>query len=370
MKKCPPETAAAVLPLFAIEGDLVEVVPYERGHIHNTFVSTWRQPGGQRRYLHQQLNDSIFGDIPGLMHNIEGVTRHLERKLGLGAEAGGFHPLRLVPACDGGSFLEHESGPWRTYFFIENTESFDLCESEQQAFEAARAFGRFQAWLSDMDASGLRATIPNFFSTPFRYLQFDQARLKDSAGRAEDCRTEIDFVESHRPISTVFEDHLRAGTFPRRIVHGDTKLNNILFDCDSGRAVSIVDLDTCMPAYSLYDFGDLVRFTAATAGEDEQDLDRVGVDPQLYQALARGYLDQARPFLTETEVELMPLSARIVTLTIGVRFLTDHLNGDVYFKVSREGQNLDRARVQFRLAEQMESLPVINPTRDCAPDDT
>jgi len=357
LKTCSPEAAAAVLPLFEIEGDLVAVVPYERGHIHNTFISTWRQPGGQRRYLHQQINQAVFRDVEGLMHNIERVTRHLQDKLTAGRESGGFHPLCLVPSRAGGSFLNHDSGPWRTYLFIENTATYDLCASEERAFETARAFGRFQAWLSDLEAAELCETIPNFFSTPYRYEQFDRALADDRAGRRADCGREIELVERLRPLARAFEDRLRDGSLPRRIVHGDTKLNNILFDCDSGRAVSIVDLDTCMPAYSLYDFGDLVRFTAATAGEDERDLSRVGVDLKLYRALARGYLDQAGPFLTGTEIELMPLSARIVTLTIGVRFLTDHLNGDVYFKVSREAQNLDRARVQFKLAEQMETLP-------------
>ncbi|MFH0945649.1 MAG: aminoglycoside phosphotransferase family protein [Planctomycetota bacterium] len=351
------DAAMPVLPLFAIDGDVVDVAPYERGHIHNTFVSTWKQSAGQNRYLHQQLNETVFSDITGLMHNIECVTSHLSRKIEAGDVLGRFHPLSLVPTREGATFLSHESGPWRTYHFIENTESFDLCESAERAFETARAFGRFQAWLADMKVTELKETIPNFFSTPYRYEQFDRARGHDRAGRVKQCDSEIGFVERHRTLSGAFEDRLRAGSLPLRIVHGDTKLNNILFDRDSGAAVSIVDLDTCMPAYSLYDFGDLVRFTAATACEDERDLARVGVDMKLYQALARGYLDQAGPFLTEEEVELMPLSAKVVTLTIGVRFLTDHLNGDVYFKVSRPGQNLDRARVQFKMVEQMDSLP-------------
>ena len=350
----------AVLPLFAIDGDLVDVGPYERGHIHNTFTSTWKQPAGQNRYLHQQLNQGVFSDIKGLMHNIEEVTSHLSKKIDAGEGLGRFHPLSLVPTREGASFLTHETGPWRTYYFIENTESFDLCESEQRAFETARAFGRFQAWLADMKVTKLKETIPNFFSTPYRFEQFDRARAGDAAGRVARCESEIGFVERHRSISRVFDDRIRSGSLPLRIVHGDTKLNNILFDRDSGQAVSIVDLDTCMPAYSLYDFGDLVRFTAATACEDERDLDKVGVDMKLYQALANGYLDQAGPFLTDEEVELMPLSAKVVTLTIGVRFLTDHLNGDVYFKVSRQGQNLDRARVQFKMVEQLDSFPEFN----------
>jgi hypothetical protein len=342
----------SVLGEFAIPGELLEVAPFERGHIHDTYVSTWRAGGAAARYIHQRINDRVFGDVPGLMHNIEAVTRHLAGKLGA---AGGFQTLRLVPSRCGAAFLVAPSGPWRTYHFIENSASFDVCESEEHAYRAARAFGEFQAHLIDLDLDGLRETIPHFFSSPHRMVQFRDALDSDPLARADAAETEVSFALERRPMVSVMAERMRAGAFPRRTVHGDTKLNNVLFDRTGGEAVCIVDLDTCMPAYSLYDFGDLVRFTAATSAEDERDLSLVGTDLDLYRALARGYLDGAGGFLTAEEVELMPFAARLVTFTIGLRFLTDHLAGDVYFKTTREGHNLDRARVQFGMVAWMEA---------------
>lgn len=340
---------------FAIDGELVGVAPYHRGHIHDTFVSDCREAFGVRRYLLQRMNEAVFQDIDGLMHNIDLVIRHLEERLRRPGVDDGFHALRLIPTLDGASYARTASGAWRIYRFVENTRSFDLCRSERQAFEAARAFGRFQAYLSDLDPAGLRETIPDFFSTPHRLKQFQAALAADPVGRAASCRKEIDAALSRAKMAPVFLDLIAEGRIPMRIVHGDTKLNNVLFDASSARAVSIVDLDTCMPAYSLYDFGDLVRFTAATSAEDERDLDRVDVNIGLYRALIEGYHEATRGFLTAEEQELMPFSARLVTYTIGLRFLTDHLNGDTYFKTEREGHNLDRARVQLRLLERMEA---------------
>ncbi len=348
--------AAAAIPLFAIDGELLRIVPYERGHIHNTFISEWKQDYGIRRYLHQQMNDRVFRDVAGLMHNIEVVTRHIDRRMQHEHAAQAFHTLHLVAPKTGGSFLQHASGPWRTYRFIENTETFDLCRDEKQAFEAARAFGRFQWQLSDLDASTLKETIPDFFSSPHRLRQLESAIEGATDDRKRESNAAIDFVLERRAMIFTFADLMERGELPVRIVHGDTKLNNVLFDRGSGRAVSIVDLDTCMPSYSLYDFGDLVRFTAATSAEDEVDLKRVGMNLKLYRALVLGYLDGTRGFLSKDEVEWMPLAARLVTLTIGMRFLADYLNGDVYFKIdpSRPSHNLDRARVQFEMVKAME----------------
>ena len=345
------DSCRAVLPDFAIEGELVGLVPHHRGHIHDTFISTWSARGGEYRLLHQRMNDKVFTDIPALMHNVEAVTRHLSRR---GAGEDGFETLQLVQTRLGKGFLLTRSGPWRTYCFVEDTTSYDLCESTERAFEAARAFGRFQADLIDLDASGLRETIPRFFSSPHRFQQFQDALASDPLGRAADCATEVRFASERGDMVHVIEERIRKGAFPLRVVHGDTKLNNVLFDQDSGKARCVVDLDTCMPSYSLYDFGDLVRFTAATSAEDETDMSKVGTDLGLYRALVNGYLESAGAFLTGEEIELMPFSARLVTLTIGLRFLADHLAGDVYFKVEHEGHNLERARVQFEQVACME----------------
>jgi N-acetylhexosamine 1-kinase len=287
------------------------------------------------------------------MGNIRRVSAHLVDKLRREGSQG-FEPLELVPARGGASFARTPSGAWRSFVFIESSESFDRCSGVDQAWEAARAFGWFQAQLRDLAPSELAETLPRFFSTPHRFEQFRAALAGASDERRRSAAAEIAFALERAPMAGVIEERLLAGTLPTRIVHGDTKLNNILFDRASGKAKGIVDLDTCMAGYSLYDFGDLVRFTAATSAEDERDLARVGTDLGLYHALADGYLSMARRFLTPEEIELMPFAARLVTFTIGLRFLADHLAGDVYFKVERAGHNLDRARVQLGMVRFME----------------
>ena len=345
------DRARDVVTRFQIEGELVALEPLRRGHIHDTLISTWRRASGDIRYLHQRINGQVFRDVPGLMHNIETVTEHLRNK---GGGDHGLQTLELVPSRDGAVYLETELGAWRTYHFIEGASSRDECQGPDQAFSVARAFGWFHASLSDLDPRGLRETIPRFFSSSYRLEQLSSAIAADAAGRASSCGPEIEFAMQRTAMADVAAERLADRRWPERVVHGDTKLNNILFDVDSGEPRCIVDLDTCMPGFALYDFGDLVRFTAATTAEDERDLDKVGMDLELYRALAAGYVDTASSFLTEDELEHMPLSARLVTWTIGARFLADHLAGDTYFKVSREGHNLDRARVQFKLVESME----------------
>ncbi len=339
---------------FRSEGELVDVVPLERGHIHDTFVSRWESGGTTRRLLHQRMNDEVFPDLDGLMRNVRLVTEHLGKRLS-GGSGDGFEPMRLVHATDGSPYVRTASGAWRTFVFIENTSSFDRCEGPEQAYLAARAFGWFQRQLSDLDANELVETIPNFFSTPFRLEQFDRALRDVDEARRSTAAEEIAFVQERRAFAGAMQERLDRGAFPERVVHGDTKLNNILFDDDTRRPKGIVDLDTCMPAYSLYDFGDLVRFTAATSAEDERDPSRIGTDLELYRALRDGYLEEAKAFLGPEEISLMPLSARLVTFTIGLRFLTDHLSGDVYFKIDRAGHNLDRARVQLGMVRFMEA---------------
>lgn len=343
-----PENAAR---RFAIEGELVGLVAHERGHIHDTFISTFKEAGGQScRYLHQRMNGAVFTDLPALMHNVERVTGFLAGP----SEEGDLETLCLVPTRAGEPWFEDESGAWRTYHFVEGTVSFDQCPDAGMAHEAARAFGRFQACLQGLPASELRETIPRFFSAPFRLEQLEQARSLDVADRVAEAARELAFVDERRDLIRAVEDRLVDGRLASRVVHGDTKLNNVLFDEATRRARCVVDLDTCMPGWSLYDFGDLVRFTAATSSEDERDLSRAGMDIELYRALVSGYLDGAGGLLSTEERGLMPLSARLVTLTIGIRFLADHLAGDVYFKVAHPGHNLDRARVQLAQVVSME----------------
>jgi len=336
---------------FAIPGELSAVVPHERGHIHDTFVSTWRQGTATRRYLHQRMNEAVFRDIPALMHNIERVTRFLRES----AEEDGLEALELVPTRAGQSYHAGPEGAWRTYVYIDGTETFDHCADEEMAYRAAKAFGGFQRRLRGLDAQELVMTIPRFFSSPHRIDELDASRAADARGRVAGAAAELAFVEERRAQVGAIEEALGAGRMPERVVHGDTKLNNVLFDRGTQAARCVVDLDTCMPGWSLYDFGDLVRFTAATSAEDERDLSRVGMDLGLYHALVRGYLEGTAGFLTAEERELMPFAARLVTLTIGMRFLADHLAGDRYFKIARAGHNLDRARVQLALVASMEA---------------
>lgn len=340
---------AAAVQRFDIPGSLTELVAHQRGHIHDTFISTFDHEGVKRRYLHQRMNGTVFQDLPALMHNVERVTGFLADQ----PDEGGLETLRLVPTKDGKAWLS--DGNWRTYHFVENTISHDLCPDADMAHRAARAFGRFQARLLGLPAKELKMTIPRFFSSPYRLEQLSDSREKDAAGRVASVVEELTFVDDRRDLVSVFEDRLNDGRMAKRVVHGDTKLNNVLFDRETGEARCVVDLDTCMPGWSLYDFGDLVRFTAATCAEDEQDLSQAGMNLELYRGLVAGYLDGAGTFLPLEERHLMPVAAKLVTLTVGMRFLADHLAGDVYFKVSREGQNLDRARVQFEQVRSMEA---------------
>lgn len=338
---------------FAIDGRLVELEAFERGHIHDTWIGTYEDDNGaQRRFLHQHLNRQVFGDIDGLMCNIERITQHLAA---MRSESSMLQTLELVRTRDGASYLNDAFGQtWRTYVFIENTQSHDRCAGPEQAHEAARVFAEFQRALSELDTDGICETIPRFFSSPYRLQQLGAAVREDLAKRVTHCRAELDFVDQRCELVTRMEDALRSGTLRRRVIHGDTKLNNILFDRDNGRPVAVVDLDTCMPGYAFYDFGDLVRFTAARSAEDEVDLAEVGTDREIFRAIVDGWLAGSEA-LTHYERTLLPVSARLVTLTVGIRFLADYIAGDVYFKTARPEHNLDRARVQFAMVADMEA---------------
>lgn len=338
---------------FQTDGVLQEIHPLERGHIHDTFVSRWHTDNGEHKLIHQRINGGVFPDVDRLMQNIHTVSEHMVDRLNRNGNDG-FELLRLVPSLDGLSHIQCTTGAWRTYVFIENTTSFDRCQSEHQAFEAARAFGWFQAQLGDLSPSRLHVTLDRFFDSPHRYEQFERALANASIERKTAASRSIEFAISRAPMVRVMQDKIDDGSIPTRVIHGDTKLNNILFDVETGKAKGIVDLDTCMPGYSLYDFGDLARFTAAMSAEDESDQNLVGTDLGIYRALAKGYLSTAGEFLTDEEVELMPFAARLVTFTIGLRFLADFLAGDTYFKIERPEQNLDRTQVQFGMVAFME----------------
>jgi aminoglycoside phosphotransferase (APT) family kinase protein len=347
----------AVARQFQIAGDFQQGEPYGSGHINDTYCVWFQQAGARVRYIFQRINHNIFKNPPALMENIQRVTAHLAGKLGNapGADRGA---LTLLPALDGRAWNRDEGGNyWRVYRFIEQARTYDAIESPRQAFEAARAFGRFQGMLADLPAPRLHDTIPDFHHTPNRFTRLEQGIANDVAKRAALARPEIEFALRRKSDTSVL---LSAG-LPERVTHNDTKLNNVMLDDATGEGVCVIDLDTVMPGLALYDFGDMVRTSTSPAKEDEKDLSKVTMQFPMFEALVRGYLETAGGFLTRAEKQHLAFSGKLITFEIGIRFLTDFLEGDTYFKVHREGHNLDRCRTQFRLVESIEQqLPGMN----------
>ena len=340
---------------FAIAGSFLDAAPYGAGHINDTYCATYDRHGTSVRYIHQRMNHAIFKDPPALMENIRRVTEHLHRKLA-GRPDADRRALTLLPARDGRTFFQDEAGNyWRTYVFIERARTYDAVESTTQAFQAAKAFGKFQDDLADLPPPPLHVTLPGFHDTPKRFAAFEQAVEADAAGRVRLAGPEIDFVRRRKPIAGVLLELHRQGEIPERITHNDTKLNNVMLDDATHEGICVIDLDTVMPGLALYDFGDMVRTTTNPAFEDERDLSKVRMLMPMYEALVRGYLAAAGHFINKVERQHLAFAGKLITLEIGLRFLTDFLAGDVYFKVHREAHNLDRCRTQFKLVESIES---------------
>ena len=341
-------TLFAIARNFLTAGDILAVVPHGSGHVHDTYRATLSD--GTAIIL-QRINDRVFRDVPRLMENIARVTNHLRAKLGDPSR----EALRLVPTRSGHSFWRDGNGhAWRAFRFIDGARTYQTCTRPELAREAARVAGRFQNLLADLPAPRLHETIPHFHDTPHRLRLLEKAIDADVAKRGSDTSAEIDFVLARRNLAPVITELLRDGRIPERVTHNDTKLNNVLFDTETDRGLCLVDLDTCMPGSALYDFGDMVRTMTTEAAEDEQDLSKVEMDINRFEALTRGYLETTRSFLTDTERDHLAMAGRLLTFTIGIRFLTDYLSGDVYFKTHRPAQNVDRCRTQFKLVESME----------------
>lgn len=357
---------------FQIHGEFLSAEPNAIGHINDTYQAAYDQGGTRVQYIHQRVNHNVFKNPVALMDNVQRVTAHLARKLSAaGAADATRRALRLVPALDGAAYhRDAEGNCWRTYIFIEKARTYDAVETPQQAFEAARAFGRFQQLLVDLPGPRLHDTIPDFHHTPKRFAALEKAVAADAANRAGAARVEIEFARRHKPLTGVLLDLLQRGEIPERITHNDTKVNNVMLDDVSGEGICVIDLDTVMPGLALYDFGDQVRTATSPAKEDERDLSKVRMRLPMFEALARGYLSSAGSFLNKVEKQHLVFAGKLITFEIGLRFLTDHLAGDVYFKVHREGHNLDRCRTQFKLVESIsqqeeamnrvvESLPAV-----------
>ena len=330
---------------FAVEGTLVEIAPYGSGHINDSYKAVFEQSGVRERFLLQRINAHVFSDPAALMENIERVTTHLSGKESEGAE-GCRRVLTLMRTRVGRAWQMDEDGAcWRMYRFIEGARSYDVVEGPAQAYEAARAFGEFQRMLADMPGPRLHETIPDFHNTPMRLAALKRAVENDALGRAGGAEREIAFALERESLTHVLID---AG-LPERATHNDTKINNVLLDERTGKGICVIDLETVMPGLAPYDFGDMVRTMSCRAAEDERDLSLVRVEMEMFEAVARGYLSAAGSFLTNAEKAKLVEAGRVITLEQGIRFLTDYLEGDRYFKVHRAGHNLDRARAQFRL---------------------
>ncbi len=341
---------------FQAWGDFAGVQPYGSGHINDTYKVSARLAGTPVNYLVQRINHAIFKEPDRLMENVVRVTEHLGRQLAKAGDPDATRKaLTVVPARDGLPYVRDGEGNWwRLYLFIEQARTYDIIESDRQAFEAARAFARFQNLLADLPAPRLHETIPAFHNTPARLKALDAAIGADVCGRKAEVAAEIAFVDERRvQCGRLLERHAR-GEIPERITHNDTKINNVMLDDATGEGVCVIDLDTVMPGLALYDFGDMVRSATASAKEDERDLSKVGSRIGMFEALARGYLSEAA-FLLPAEMEELVFSGRLITLTIGIRFLTDYLAGDVYFRTHRPGQNLDRCRTQLQMVRSMEA---------------
>ena len=343
---------------FLFGGRVTDVSPYGNGHINDTFAVTCVfDCGGSLRYIMQRLNANVFPDRDGLMRNMIAVTDLLKDAVIRDGGDPERECLRLIPTRDGKKYYTSPDGEvWRATQFIENTDAYLVADDAEMFRDAGRAFGKFIARLSDFDASSLFEVIPDFHNTAKRYDAFLRALDADVCGRAADAAAEIAFVKARREGCSVLVDALAEGRIPTRVTHNDTKLNNVLIDVDTKKAVCVIDLDTVMPGTMLYDFGDGVRAGCSTAKEDEKDLSLVDFDMTLFRAFAGGFLRGMEGSVTEEERRLMPLAARMMTFECGMRFLTDHLAGDTYFKTAYPGHNLVRARTQFKLVSRMEEL--------------
>jgi hypothetical protein len=341
--------------MFDIRADFVHAHTYGSGHINDTYCVTFDQAGQRVRHVVQRINHNVFRNPLRLMENIERVTRHALATLKAAGNPQAYrHTLTCIPSHEGNPYaIDGDGNFWRVYPFIEGARGYDELETNEQAYQAARAFGEFQKLAATLGGARLHETIPDFHHTPKRLEALKAAVSLDSAGRAGKCAAEIDFAFAHAADCSRVIDMIDTGEIPERIVHNDTKLNNVLLDDATAEGVCVIDLDTTMPGSVLYDFGDMVRTATPVTREDDPDPDDRTVRLDRFEALACGYLSSA-VFLTDSERAMLAFSGKLITLEVGIRFLTDYLSGDVYFKIKRQRHNLDRCRNQFAFVRALE----------------
>ncbi len=345
----------SVISHFDIPGQYSEHQAIRSGLINQTYLVSMKNDDRISKYVFQKINTNVFREPYHVMNNIIHVTEHIKKHM-LEAE-GSYHRrvLSFAMSKEGLPYYESETeGFWRAYEFVDNSTAYNIAPSKDHFFEAGYAFGRFQQYLTDYDATTLFETIPNFHNTVKRVEALREAIKNDVAGRLKDVDPEVDFLLARAGEAHLIVDALESGAIPYRVTHNDTKINNVLFDNDTDKAICVIDLDTVMPGSSLYDFGDAIRSGACAAAEDEPDLNKVEMDLEKYRLFTKGFIKGTHNLLTEKEIEMMPIGAKMMTYEVAVRFLTDYLNGDVYFHTDYSGQNLLRTRTQIKLVSDME----------------
>lgn len=322
---------------------------YGNGHINDTYLCD-----STPRFILQKINTNVFKNPEEVMENIYNVTEHLRAKITAAGGDAARETLTLIRTRDGKNFYRDESGCYRMYNFVEDSVSYDFVQNPVQLYHAGSAFGKFQKMLNDFPADKLHETIVDFHNTPERVNQLEEAVSNDAAGRLGKVSAELETARRYSKYAAEITGAIACGEVPLRVTHNDTKLNNVLFDAKTDKGMCVIDLDTVMPGSLLYDFGDALRFGASSGAEDETDLEKIWFDLEKFEQFAKGFLEETADCLTERETELLPLSALLMTYECGTRFLADYLNGDTYFKIHRENHNLDRARTQFKLVEDIE----------------
>ncbi len=341
---------------FNFDGKYISSEELRSGNINSTYKLVFANSDGtEKSYILQKINTVVFKDPDGVMENIINVLAHIDKKITEKGEDSERRILHFVTAKNGTYlYKDFNNYYWRAYVFVDGVTAYNSIDDPALFYEAGRGFGEFQKNLFDFPAEVLHETIPDFHNTKRRFYAFVAAIAEDKAGRVREIEQEIDFLFDRRKMMSEIVDKIEDGILPTRVTHNDTKLNNVLIDNDTGKAVCVIDLDTVMPGSSLYDYGDAVRFGASTAAEDEQDLEKISVNMELFKLFTKGFVEEISQSLTKEEIHYLPLGAKVMTCELALRFLTDYINGDEYFKIESPDHNLIRARAQMKLLTEFE----------------
>lgn len=355
MKEIEASALKNIIEAFPFNGELTSIESTDTGLINSTYMLTFSDGNQDFQYVLQKINTNVFKKPDELMSNIMNVTGFLRNKINLSGGNAARETLTFLYTKDNSPYyLDENGGCWRSYIYISKCYTCDKIDSEVKAFRSGKAFGKFQRMLSDYPAANLFETIPHFHDTPSRYSDLKNAVDENPSGRLQKIQAELSFALDREKDASKLVDLAAEGKIPMRVTHNDTKINNVLFDSITNEAICVIDLDTIMPGLSLYDFGDSIRSGAVTSDENEQDLNKYGLDINLFKSYTEGFLSEAGHALNEEEIANLAFSAKLMTLECGVRFLTDYLNGDTYFKTEYPEHNLVRCRTQFKLVEDIE----------------